>query len=813
MHAALISCVIAAHTALAQVATPFPSAVAIGQQSSPVQLTVTMSAIGTPVDPEAVTLGVDGQDFSIAPGGSCSSDLPVTTVGQQCTVNVIFSPIYPGLRLGAVLIKNTDGSLLGSSQVEGVGTGSLAVLDPGRVDTVAGDTEWFYEGDGVLATTASIHEPAGIFVDPAGNIYLSDTENYRIRRVDAQTQKIETIAGTGNPGYSGDGGLAAQAAISTPAGLAIDGAGNIYFADSGNQIVRRIDVDGTITTVAGVPQAQGYSGDGGPATTAKLSLPEGVALDGAGDLYIADTGNSVIRRVDAATDTITTVAGVPGSQGFNGDGSTTTSQLNSPWTVTVGPDNSLYIADTYNNRIRRVSGGMLSTVAGSGTQGFGGDNGPAASAVLNLPIGVTLDPAGDLYIADSGNDRVRKVSVSTGDVTTGTATIQTIIGTGSEGFSGDGGPANQAALHGPYALFFAQNGDFYFADTINNRIRRVLATPFALQPFPDTKVTKVSSPPQIEGLDSDGNADLALSAPTLANAVLDSTTTTCSFTTPTSKGSTCSLGVEFAPTTVAQNLPGSVTLNSDAGNTPAVIDISGNGLNVNPTQMSVTASPDPSVLGQQVIFTAAVTNHGASSLTGSVTFLDGAATLCTDASLNSGSAICAASGLSLGQHTITANYSGDANNEANTASTVQVVKQQATLALSVDPSPQTTVLASVTLTLTVTPPAGTPTGTVVFYDGGTALSGSLALNGSGVATFSTTGLAPGQHTLTAQYSGDTANASGTSSSVSELIVQAATTTQLSTTNPVPTVGDSITLIGTVATSDGPQPNWLDLIHR
>ena len=802
---AIVSIGVAARTSQAQVVTAFPSAVAIGQQSSPLQLTVTMVAIGTPVDPEAVVQGIGGQDFSIAPGGSCSSDQPVTTIGQQCTVNVIFSPVYPGLRFGAALIKSADGSLLGSSQVTGLGTGSLAVLDPGRIDTVAGDSEWFYEGDGVLATTASIHEPAGIFVDPAGNLYLSDTENYRIRRVDARTQKIETIAGTGNPGYSGDGGLATLAAITTPAGLAMDGVGDIYFADSGNQIVRRIDVDGTITTVAGVPQTQGYSGDGGPATAAKLSLPEGVALDAAGDLYIADTGNSVIRKVDAATNTITTVAGVPRSPGFNGDGSATTSQLNSPWTVTVGPDNSLYIADTYNNRIRRISGGMVSTIAGDGAQDFGGDRGPAGSAELNLPIGVTLDPAGDLYIADSGNDRVRRVSVSTGNVNTGTATIQTIIGTGSEGFSGDGGPANQAALHGPYALFFAQNGDFYFADTINNRIRRVLATPFALQPFPDTKVTKISSPPQIEGVDSDGNADLNLSVPTLANAVLDTGTTTCSFTAATPKGSTCNLGVEFAPTTVAENLQGSVTLISDAGNTPTVIDVSGNGLNVNPTQMSITASPNPSVFGQQVIFTASVTNHGASSLSGAVIFQDGSTILCSDASLNSGSAICATSGLSLGQHTIVANYSGDANNEANTTSMVQVVKQQATLDLSVNPSPQATVLGNVTLTLTVTPPGGTATGSAVFYDGGTALSGALALNGSGVATFSTTGLTPGQHTLTAQYSGDTANASGTSSAVSELIAQATTTTQLGTTNPAPTVGDSITLTATVVTGDGPQP--------
>ena len=789
----------------AQTVTAFPGTTAVGQQSAPITITVTMTAVGTPSDPQAVTQGIPGQDFSIGTGGTCPLDQPVTTVGQTCTANVVFAPKYPGLRAGAVRIISTGGTLLGSALIAGVATGSLAVLDPGRINTTAGDTEWFFQGDGVPATSAPIHEPAAVIVDPAGNLILSDTENYRVRRVDAQTGLIATIAGTGSPGFSGDGGAATLAAISTPGGLAIDGAGDVYFADSGNHVVRRIDINGNITTVAGTPQSGGYSGDGGPATAAKLYLPEGIALDAAGNLYIADTGNSVIREVNAATGKITTVAGVPGSSGFNGDGTVTASELNQPWTVTVGADNSLYIADTYNNRIRRVSGGVISTIAGTGAQGFNGDNGPAGSAVLNLPIGVTLDPAGDLYVADSANDRVRKVSAATGNVTAGTATIETIIGTGSEGFSGDGGPANQATLHGPYALFFAQNGDFYFTDTINNRIRRVLATPFALPPFPDTKVTKVSSPPQIEGLDSDGNADLNLATPTLVNAVLDSTTTTCSFTTATLKGSNCNLGVEFAPTTVASNLQGSVTLNSDAANTPDAIDISGNALDVNPTTMSLASSVNPSVTGQTVAFTATVSNRGAGALTGPVTFLDGATTLCSNVNLSGGIATCSTSTLTLGQHTITANYAGDANNEANSASLTQTVKQPPTLVLAVDPYPHATVLANVTLTLTATASAGTPTGNVVFYDNGNALSGNVTLNASGVATFSTTQLIPGSHSLTAQYGGDANNASGASNVVNEGILQATTTTTLGTTNAAPTVGQSITLTGTVVSAGGPQP--------
>ncbi len=788
----------------AQTVSAFPGTTAVGQQSAPMTVTVTMTAVGTPSDPKAVTQGIANQDFSIT-GGTCPLDQPVTVVGQTCTADVVFGPKYPGLRAGAVLIMSTSGTLLGSALIAGVATGSLAVLDPGRIDTVVGNTEWFYQGDGVAPTLAPIHEPAAVIVDPAGNLILSDTENYRVRRVDAQSNLIETIAGTGSPGYSSGGGAATLMPITTPAGLAIDGAGDIYFADSGNQIVRRIDVNGNISTFAGTPQSQGYSGDGGAAASAKLSLPEGIALDASGNLYIADTGNSVIREVDAATGRISTVAGVPGSPGFNGDGTATASELNLPWTVTVGPDNSLYIADTYNNRIRRVSGGVITTIAGTGAQGFDGDNGPAGTAVLNLPIGVTLDPAGNLYIADSANDRVRKVSAATGSVNAGTATIQTIIGTGSEGYSGDGGPASHARLHGPYALFFAQNGDFYFTDTINNRIRRVLATPFTLPQFPATKVTKISSPPVIEGLDSDGNADLNLIAPTLVNAALDATTTTCSFTTATLKGSSCNLGIEFAPASVAPNLPGSVTLNSDAANATQVIDIFGNALNVNPTTMSLTPSVNPSVTGQTVVFTATVTNHDPSPPTGRVTFLDGATTLCTNVPLSLGVATCPASGLTLGQHTITANYAGDANNEANSASMTQTVKQPPTLVLSASPYPHATVLASVTLTLTATASTGTPTGNVVFYDNGSALSGNVALNGSGVATFSTANLTPGAHSLTARYAGDTNNASGTSNEVDEGILQAATTTTLTTTDATPTVGNSITLTATVVSTDGPQP--------
>lgn len=779
----------------------------MGQSSLAITVTVTMTAIGQAGDPLAVTQGVPVMDFSIT-GGTCASDPLVTSIRQTCTATVVFTPKYPGVRSGAVLIETTDGkTLLGSVPVVGIATGSLAVLDPGEIDTVAGDTEWNYAGDGGVATQAAVYLPYGVTADPAGKTYLSDTLNARIRLVGVDGI-ISTIAGKGTFGYSGDGGLAINADVNQPAGLAMDGAGNVYFADGGNNIIRRIDaVSGVITTVAGEPQTMGYSGDGGAATSATLSSPEAVAFDAAGDLYIADTGNGVIREVDAATGVISTVAGVAGNQGYNGEGTATTAELNLPWGITVGPDNSLYIADTYNNRIRRVSGGVISTIAGTGSQGSAADGTAAGASALNQPYGVAVDPAGDLYIADSNNDRVLKVSASTGSVNAGTATIQTIIGTGSEGDSGDGGAANLAKLHGPYALFFAQNGDFYFADTHNDRIRRVLATPFKMPPFPDTKITKISSS-KIEGLDSDGNVDLNLSTPTLVNALLDVSTTTCSFTTATPKGSSCSVGVEFAPTPAVPtpNLPGSVTLNSDAGNTPAVIDISGNALDVNPTTMTLVSLPISGVVGQRVTFTATVKNDDSSPLTGPVTFLDGATPLvgCGSVSLSGGKALCTTTALALGSHTIIANYAGDANNEANTATLDFNVLQLASVALAASPNPAVAT-QNVTLTATVTASPATPTGNVVFYDGAGTISGSVALNGSGVASFTTDALGPGTHSLTAKYLGDTSNAIGVSAAFSEVIDLATTTTAIATTDASPTVGDSITFTATVASTNGPQP--------
>jgi sugar lactone lactonase YvrE len=333
----------------------------------------------------------------------------------------------------------------------------------GTITTVAGNGTPGFSGDGGPATNAGLPEPYGVAVDAAGNLYIVDINNHRVRKVSV-SGTITTVAGNGTPGFSGDGGPATNARLAYPTGVAVDAAGNLYIADRLNSRVRKVSTSGTITTVAGDGSA-GFSGDGGPATNAQLAGPYGVAVDAAGNLYIADFQNSRVRKV-STSGTITTVAG-DGSFGFSGDGGpATNAQLAGPNGVAVDAAGNLYIADINNHRVRKVStSGTITTVAGNGTPGFSGDGGPATNARLRPPTGVAVDAAGNLYIADIFNQRVRKVSTS--------GTITTVAGTGIYGFSGDGGPATNARLAYPSGVAVDAAGNLYIADQNNHRVRKV----------------------------------------------------------------------------------------------------------------------------------------------------------------------------------------------------------------------------------------------------------------------------------------------------------------------------------------------------
>ncbi|PWU07435.1 MAG: hypothetical protein C5B51_10055 [Terriglobia bacterium] len=332
--------------------------------------------------------------------------------------------------------------------------------------TVAGNATKGYSGDGGPASQAAFSNPCKVAVDGSANIFVSDQINSRIRQVSAGN--VNTVAGNGTAGYSGDGKTPSQASISQPCGLAIDSSGSVYFSqtDSTNSAVRKAPSNGNMSTVAGTSLGAGFSGDGAAATKAQVNAPVALALDAAGNLYVADTLNHRIRMV-GKDGNINTVAGNGFAQ-FSGEGGVATqASLNSPQGIAVDAKGNLYIADTLNQRIRMVSGGVITTIAGNGTAGFSGDNGLAVKAQLNYPKDVAVDAAGNLYIADSYNFRIRMVTPD--------GAITTIAGRSASGYAGDGGLATNARLNFPQGVAVGPNGTIYIADTQNNVIR--LLTP------------------------------------------------------------------------------------------------------------------------------------------------------------------------------------------------------------------------------------------------------------------------------------------------------------------------------------------------
>jgi PKD repeat protein len=346
-------------------------------------------------------------------------------------------------------------------------SGAGAVTGSDQITTIAGTGTAGFVGDGGQATSAQLNAPIGVAVDQSGNAYVADVMNRRIRRV-TPAGTITTIAGTGTAGFSGDGGQATSAQLNGPFGVAVDQNGNVYIADTVNNRVRRVTSAGQITTVAGTGTA-GSTGDGGQATSAQLNVPEGVALDANGNLYVAEFAGHRVRRVTTAG-VISTFAGT-GTAGSGGDGGQATSaQLRNPIGVTVDAAGNVYIADSGNHKIRRVTAqGVISTFAGTGTAGFTGDGGQATSAQLSGPFGVTVDAGGNVYIGDTGNNRIRRV--------TSAGTITTIAGTGVAANTSDGNPASSAQINTPTGVAVGRDGSLYVASTNGNRIRKITNAP------------------------------------------------------------------------------------------------------------------------------------------------------------------------------------------------------------------------------------------------------------------------------------------------------------------------------------------------
>jgi trimeric autotransporter adhesin len=408
------------------------------------------------------------------------------------------------------------------------------------INTVAGNGTAGYSGDNGPAGDAELNSPSGVATDKAGNLYIADTANNLIRKVALSTSIISTIPCNGTAGYSGNGGPATSAELHSPVGVALDGAGDVYIADQGNSVIREVTASGTITTVAG-NNAVGYSGDGGSATNATLYAPAGVAVDSSGNIYIADTGNNRVRMVNP-TGIITTIVG-NGTAAYSGDnGPATSATLNKPSAVAEGSGGNLYVADTGNNVIRQVNAtGTITTVAGDGTAGYSGDGGPAVSATLNSPYGLAIDGSGNLYIADANNNVVRLVTAA--------GIITTVVGNGTPGFGGDGGPATSAILNSPHGVALDSPGNFYISDDGNNRVRQV-TTPAGSVFFPTTPVTSTSVAVAIPlEVNTPGTTITGISVPVSEGGKQEYTVTApgCAPNTALAEGTFCIVMVTFSP--------------------------------------------------------------------------------------------------------------------------------------------------------------------------------------------------------------------------------------------------------------------------
>lgn len=415
---------------------------------------------GTLSGPTTVAIGGAISFTATTSGGSwSSSNRAIATVGA--------TGIVTGVAAGAAIISYTVSSSCGiayattATTVTSSTSGGTSLI----ITTVAGNHSAGYSGDGGAATAAALLSPSGIAVNTSGTIYFVDQANNRVRKV-TTSGTISTAAGNGLAGNTGDGGAASAARLSNPMGVAVDLAGNLYIADYGNAKIRKVNTSGVITTFAGTGTI-GYSADGTSATSAQIATPTGVTIDSVGNLYFVEQNNHIVRKVNTSG-YISTVAGNRGA-GFSGDGgAATAAALSYPFNVLTDRAGNVYISDASNNRIRKVSAaGIISTFVGSGTYGgYSGDGGAATAATLNNPAGMSFDGTGALLIADLNNNRIRKVTAA--------GIISTIAGSASSGYGGDSGAATTAKLYKPSGLA-VYGGITYITDMGNNVLRRLAA--------------------------------------------------------------------------------------------------------------------------------------------------------------------------------------------------------------------------------------------------------------------------------------------------------------------------------------------------
>lgn len=732
----------------------------VGSSSAPQPVDVISQAPGSVSTIQVLTMGAPGLDFADT-GGSCAT-ATFTAQRQACTESITFTPGAPGLRVGAVLLLDSNNDVLGVGGLSGTGLGGLAQFSTENLVPVAGvQGAYSLVMDGQIATQADLYLPSSVAIDGAGNLFIADSAHNRIRRVDASTHIISTIAGDGSAGYSGDGSVAVNASLNNPSGIALDGAGNLYVADTGNNAVREVVAPtGIIITLAGTGSA-GYAGDGGAAFSSQLNQPSGIAFSPGGDLYIADTDNNVIRTITPQNGAITpksiisTFAG-DGLPGYTGDGGLPASaELDLPFAVAFDSSGNLYIADSGNNCIRMVASGVIKTIAGSGPHnaGYSGDSGPAVDAELSYPTGVAIDLLGNVYIADTQNAAVRKVSPVSDK-------IYTVIssGSGSDYFAN---ALSRIDLYGPTGLLIDGAGNLYVSDRLNMVIRQ-LQSNIALLNFTGTPTREDdTSLPHKLSLGNVGNWPLVITALTPgANATIDPASTTCAGGSTLKLNASCTIGAVFAPTTVGNPLLGTIQVTTQSVNSPLQVDLAGDATPLNATQVTMLSSQNPVNAGQNLTLTAVVTTGtNTGTLDGTVSFYDGSNVLGTASVNANGIATFTISSLSVGMHSISGSYPADSNGHlASTSPAItQVVDEATTTSLSSSaPTGQIRIGSSVTFTAAASISGNggiTPDGSISFFDGATQL-GTVQLQPGVAATFTTASLANGMHSITAAYNGD-----------------------------------------------------------
>jgi hypothetical protein len=540
-----------------------------------------------------LTLGAPNLDYVSVPAGTTCPNV----VAGTCTIEVLFQPIAPGRRQGSVVLSDPSGNVLLSVSLDGAGNGAMATFGP-VISTFAGGGTG---GDGGMATNAQLDGPTSITIDGFGNHYIADQKANKVRKVTA-AGIISTFAGTGTAGYSGDGGPATGAELSGPMSVLVDGAGFVYIADTGNNVVRMVNNKGIISTYAGQYYAPGTPpppvcaaatnsvGDGCPGNQMVMNTPVDLVFCHAQNLHISDKLNNRVRTVMRTTYVTITQVG-DGVAGYNGDGELNTSaELNGPTGMAMDAANYIYVADSGNHIIRKTlltgtTPNPISTVAGTpGSAGNAGDGGPATNALLNNPRGVQVDPAGDIYISDADSHVIREVNIATGQ-------IATIAGTGTAGSGGDGGPAASAQLNVPSSLLLDEIGNLYVADSQSAVVRKLDVSDAPSLTFTDVAAGTVSSAQNVT-VTNLGNSPLTISQITVpTNYSLGGSDTSCLSSGETLNPATsCILGIEFTPAT-SGSTNGSMVLSDNSNQASQTIALTGTALAQSETYTLTTSTP------------------------------------------------------------------------------------------------------------------------------------------------------------------------------------------------------------------------------